>query len=88
MCCDSSGNHGQALAWAASVKGKACHVAVPEGAPVVKIKAMNHFGAKVHYCPPHDVGRKGNDVTGKCLEKFRKNLEVFRKLTLVFNCGV
>lgn len=58
VCCDSSGNHGQALAWAASVKGKVCHVAVPEGAPVVKINAMNHFGAKVHYCPPHDVGRK------------------------------
>ena len=30
VCCDSSGNHGQALSWAAKQGDKECHVAVPE----------------------------------------------------------
>ena len=42
-CCDSSGNHGQALSWAAAECGKDCHVAVPKGAPEVKVTAIKEF---------------------------------------------
>ena len=43
VCCDSSGNHGQALSWAATECGKDCHVAVPKGAPEVKVTAIKEF---------------------------------------------
>ena len=49
VCCDSSGNHGQALSWAAKQAGVDCHVAVPEGAPEVKVQAIKSYGGNVHY---------------------------------------
>ena len=36
----SSGNHGQALAWAAREAGFPCQVVIPRGAPAVKAKAI------------------------------------------------
>ena len=36
----SSGNHGQALAWAAREAGLPCQVVIPRGAPAVKAKAI------------------------------------------------
>jgi len=67
VCCDSSGNHGQALSWAAKSLGKICHVAVPEGAPAVKVAAIENYGGKVHFCEPNDTGReaKRNELVEK-----------------------
>ncbi|MFF3867202.1 threonine/serine dehydratase [Micromonospora sp. NPDC001898] len=48
----SSGNHGQALAYAARAAGVPCTVVVPEGAPEVKIARMRAFGATVLLVPP------------------------------------
>ena len=58
VCCDSSGNHGQALSWAAKSVGKTCHVAVPKGAPMVKVAAIENYGGLVHFCEPNDAGRE------------------------------
>ncbi|MEU4565835.1 threonine/serine dehydratase [Micromonospora sp. NPDC023956] len=43
----SSGNHGQALAYAARAAGVPCTVVVPEGAPTVKVDQMRALGAEV-----------------------------------------
>ena len=43
----SSGNHGQALAYAASIRGLACTVVVPDDAPDVKVAAMRGYGAEI-----------------------------------------
>lgn len=48
----SSGNHGQALAYAARAAGVPCTVVVPEGAPEVKVARMRAFGAEVLLVPP------------------------------------
>ncbi|GGM20662.1 threonine ammonia-lyase [Micromonospora yangpuensis] len=48
----SSGNHGQALAYAARAAGVRCTVVVPEGAPAVKIDRMRALGATVLLVPP------------------------------------
>src|SRR3712207_3403464 len=48
----SSGNHGQALAYAARAVGVPCVVVVPEGAPRVKVDAMEAFGARIVPVPP------------------------------------
>ena len=48
----SSGNHGQALAYAARVTGIPCTVVVPEGAPAVKVEQIRALGAEVVPVPP------------------------------------
>ena len=47
----SSGNHGQALAYAAATRGLKCTVVVPDDAPQVKIDAMRSYGAHIVQCP-------------------------------------
>ncbi len=46
----SSGNHGQAVAWAARHFGLAAIVVVPKTAPQSKIHAAQSYGAEVEYC--------------------------------------
>ncbi|MEO3748448.1 threonine/serine dehydratase [Plantactinospora sp. B5E13] len=50
----SSGNHGQALAYAARVHGVPCTVVIPQGAPTVKVDQVRALGAEVHLVPPAD----------------------------------
>ncbi|CAL1544584.1 unnamed protein product [Lymnaea stagnalis] len=67
----SSGNHGQALAWAASVCSLPCYVVVPQTAPAVKKNAILSYGAELVEC-----GLEPTDRYEACekLEK-EKNLE-------------
>lgn len=46
----SSGNHGAALAYAASIRGIPCTVVMPEDAPSVKIEAVRGYGATIEFC--------------------------------------
>ena len=48
----SSGNHGQALAYAAAGAGAPCTVVVPDNAPGVKVERMRDRGAEVVLVPP------------------------------------
>ncbi|MFL1381753.1 MULTISPECIES: threonine ammonia-lyase [unclassified Nocardiopsis] len=48
----SSGNHGQALAYAAARLGVPCTVVVPDNAPKVKVDRMRDRGARVVLVPP------------------------------------
>ena len=46
----SSGNHAQAVALAARLKGIPAYVVMPENAPKVKVKAVQNYGAEVTFC--------------------------------------
>jgi len=46
----SSGNHGQALAYAARRAGIPCTVVVPRGSPQCKVDAMKEYGAELQFC--------------------------------------
>lgn len=46
----SSGNHGQAVAWAARHFGMPAHVVVPTMAPAIKVHAAEAFGATIERC--------------------------------------
>lgn len=48
----SSGNHGQALAYAARRAGTPCVVVIPDVAPAVKVDQVRAFGAEVVLVPP------------------------------------
>ncbi|XP_046379215.2 probable serine racemase [Haliotis rufescens] len=54
----SSGNHGQAVAWAAGVAGVPCAVVVPEYAPEVKKAAIRGYGAELATCGSQPSNRE------------------------------
>ncbi len=45
----STGNHGQSIAYASQLFGVRCIVAMPNGANPVKARAIEDFGAEIHY---------------------------------------
>src|SRR5215203_6449033 len=53
----SSGNFGQALAYACKLLGKKCTVVMPETSAQVKIDAVRSFGATVDLIDVQTVGR-------------------------------
>lgn len=48
----SSGNHAQALAWAASLRGLRCTIVMPRTTPEVKRAAVRGYGAEIVECEP------------------------------------
>ena len=48
----SSGNHAAALACAAQQHGLTCEIIMPGDAPLVKQKAVKHYGANITLCDP------------------------------------
>jgi threonine dehydratase len=48
----SSGNHAQAIAYAASILGIKAYIVMPENAPSIKIAAVKGYGANVIFCKP------------------------------------
>lgn len=85
----SSGNHAQALAWAANMAGIPCTVVVPNNTPITKINAMKSYGANVVLCEPTVEGRYANTAmeisssTALCAAgRERHMLEKYSKTTL------
>ncbi|CAL4067384.1 unnamed protein product [Meganyctiphanes norvegica] len=54
----SSGNHGQAVAYAAKCASLKCSVVVPKGTPKVKCDAITGYGANLVFCEPSPQSRK------------------------------
>ncbi|MFA6233459.1 MAG: pyridoxal-phosphate dependent enzyme [Bacteroidota bacterium] len=48
----SSGNHAQALALAASLRGIPAHIVMPSNAPAIKKAAVAGYGARIVFCDP------------------------------------
>ncbi len=46
----SSGNHAQAIAYAASVVGAKAYIVMPDNSPQVKVDAVRGYGAEVTFC--------------------------------------
>ncbi len=49
----SSGNHAQALALAAKMRGIKAHIVMPKSAPEVKVNAVKGYGGEVVFCEPN-----------------------------------
>jgi threonine dehydratase len=54
----SSGNHGQALALAARLRGIPAYVVMPENASKVKVKAVEEYGAEITFCESTQAARE------------------------------
>lgn len=58
VCTHSSGNHGAALAFAASERGIPCVVCMPENSVQTKVDAVRRYGAVVVFCEATQRGRE------------------------------
>lgn len=52
VCTHSSGNHAQALALAARMRGIPAHIVMPDNAPAVKKNAVAGYGGQITFCEP------------------------------------
>ena len=57
FACHSSGNHGQAVAWAAKLAGSKAYVIMPRNATKPKVDAVVSYGAEVVFCEPNEESR-------------------------------
>ena len=63
----SSGNHGAAVALAASRRGARAVVVTPRNSAAVKMAAMRHYGAELIECEPNDASR--NEMLDRVLDE-------------------
>ncbi len=54
----SSGNHAQALALAARLRGIPAHIVMPEGSPRVKVAAVRGYGGRIVFCDNNQQARE------------------------------
>ena len=54
----SSGNHAQALAFAAKMLGIKAYIVMPESSPQVKVNAVKGYGAEVTICASNQIARE------------------------------
>lgn len=54
----SSGNHAQALAWAASLRGIPAHIVMPTNSSPIKRRAVEGYGGKIYDCEPTVESRR------------------------------
>ncbi|MBE0682641.1 MAG: pyridoxal-phosphate dependent enzyme [Anaerolineales bacterium] len=52
VCTHSSGNHAQALALAAKIRGIPAYIVMPNNAPLVKKNAVAGYGGQITFCEP------------------------------------
>jgi len=52
VCTHSSGNHAQALALAARMRGIPAYIVMPDNAPAVKKNAVAGYGGQITFCAP------------------------------------
>ncbi|MDP6363563.1 MAG: pyridoxal-phosphate dependent enzyme [Candidatus Poseidoniia archaeon] len=58
VCTHSSGNHAQALALAAQMRGIAAHIVMPENVAPIKLHAVESYGAEITLCEPTLAARE------------------------------
>ncbi|MCI0365497.1 MAG: pyridoxal-phosphate dependent enzyme [Phycisphaerales bacterium] len=54
----SSGNHAQALALAAKLRGIQAHIVMPNTSPIIKCRAVEGYGGRVVLCDPTQAARE------------------------------
>lgn len=54
----SSGNHAQAIAYAARQLGTRAYIVMPDNSPKVKVDAVRGYGAEITFCEPTQAARE------------------------------
>lgn len=68
----SSGNHAQAIAYAAKVVGTKAYIVMPDNSPEVKVKAVRGYGAEITFCKntPEERESTLNEVVARTGAEF------------------
>jgi threonine dehydratase len=61
----SSGNHGQALAWAARHFGVRAVIVMPEDSPKVKVAGVERHGGEIVFCKRPERARIANEIAAR-----------------------
>ncbi len=61
----SSGNHGQAVAYASALVGAHATIVMPDHAPDVKVEAIRSLGADIVFCPQPQRQRKVDELAAR-----------------------
>jgi len=62
VVCHSSGNHAQALALAARLRGIPAYIVMPDNAPAVKKAAVAGYGGQITFCAPTLAARESTQA--------------------------
>jgi len=62
VVCHSSGNHAQALALAARMRGISAYIVMPNNAPAVKKAAVAGYGGQITFCEPTLAARESGQA--------------------------
>ena len=62
VVCHSSGNHAQALALAARLRGAPAYIVMPSNAPAVKKAAVEGYGGRITFCEPALAARESTQA--------------------------
>jgi threonine dehydratase len=79
----SSGNHAQAIAFAAREVGTKAYIVMPENSPKVKVEAVRGYGAEIFFCEPNQQAREKllNEVVEKTGAEFIHPYNDYRVIT-------
>lgn len=85
----SSGNHAQAIAYAAKVLGSRAYIVMPSNSPRVKVEAVRGYGAEVIFCEPNQHAREETlkDVIAKTGAEFVHPFNDYRVITGQATCA-
>lgn len=85
----SSGNHAQAIAFAAREVGTKAFIVMPENSPKVKVDAVRGYGADIFFCEPNQQAREKrlNEVVEKTGAEFIHPYNDYRVITGQATCA-
>ena len=84
----SSGNHAQALAYAAKTLGIKAYIVMPKSSPQVKVDAVKGYGAEVIICEANQAAREAalNKVVAETGAEFIHPYDDYRVITGQATC--
>jgi len=85
----SSGNHAQAIAYAAREVGVKAFIVMPDNSPKVKVDAVKGYGAEIFFCEPNQQAREKTlqDVVDKTGAEFIHPYNDHRVITGQATCA-
>lgn len=85
----SSGNHAQAIAYAAREVGTKAYIVMPDNSPQVKVDAVRGYGAEIFFCEPNQQAREKTlqDVVEKTGAEFIHPYNDYRVITGQATCA-
>lgn len=85
----SSGNHAQAIAFAARQTGSKAYIVMPNTSPKVKVDAVRGYGAAITFCEPNQAARESalQDILDKTGAEFVHPYNDYRVITGQATCA-